>query len=89
MCQKLVPRKGGGMKLVVEHFENIGATREWIRSRAWDKLQDSIDAGTVPANRSFLKSVVDSFKAGEIEEEDAIAACGNEMAFRRAVRGIS
>jgi pilus retraction protein PilT len=89
MCQKLVPRKGGGMKLVVEHFENIGATRDWIRSRSWDKLQDTIDAGATASNRSFLKSVVEAFKAGEVEEEAAISACGNEMAFRRAVRGIS
>lgn len=89
ICQKLMPGAKGGLCLVTEYLENQGATREWIRGNQIARIQDFLESNQNPNNRPFLKSIVEEFQAGNLSEENAIAASGNEVAFRRAVRGIS
>jgi pilus retraction protein PilT len=89
LCQKLVPRLDGGVQLLVEHFENAGAVREWISQGQLGQLRQFLRRADDPRSLSFLTSVVQAYEAGWISELDAILACGNEAEFRRAARGIS
>ncbi len=89
LCQKLVPRAGGGLHLLIEHLENAGASRNWIARQEHDQIRDYLMRGSDPRAVGFLKSIISAQKAGLIDESTAIEAAGSESEFRRAVRGIS
>lgn len=88
LCQKLVPNTQGGLHLLIEHFQNGGATRDWIRRREGSSLNEYLHRSGDPACAPFLRSAVSAWKQGLITEEVAITALGNESEFRRAMRGI-
>jgi Tfp pilus assembly pilus retraction ATPase PilT len=88
-CQKLVQDVDGKLKLLVEHVENGGAVRDWISRREVDKIQEYLARGSDPNAINFLRSIVNAYRAGEITEETAISATGNETEFKRAARGVS
>ncbi len=88
LCQRLVPTIDGGLHLLVEHLENAGAVRDWIRRRDSSKLREHLARTTDPANTSFLHSAVSACGAGLISEATAIQAVGNEAEFKRAMRGV-
>lgn len=87
-CQKLVQRIDGGLHLLVEHIENGGAIRDWIRNRDVNHMEDYLRRGGDPNAVSFLHTVVAAWQQGIISEETAIEALGSETDFRRAARGI-
>jgi len=88
ICQKLVRSASGGLHLLVEHMENVGATRDWIRRRDTGHIHEHLSRGTDPTSMSFLKSAMVAWRAGLITEQVAIEATGNEAEFRRAMRGV-
>jgi twitching motility protein PilT len=88
LCQRLVPAKGGGLRLLVEHMENSGAVRDWIRRRESGHIREHLLRGTDPANAPFLRSAVEACRQGLISESAAIQATGNEAEFKRAMRGV-
>jgi pilus retraction protein PilT len=88
LCQKLVPRVDEGVTLVVEHLENVGAVRQWIRAGEFAKIQDFLRADQSGGNGDFLRSILAAYEAGIISEATAIEASGSETEFRRAARGI-
>jgi len=88
LCQKLVHSTSGGLHLLVEHLENAGATRDWIRRRDTGHIQEHLSRGTDPTAIPFLKSALAAWKAGLITEQVAIEATGNESEFKRAMRGV-
>lgn len=88
MCQRLVPTVDGGLHLLVEHVENAGAVRDWIRRRESGQIREHLLRGTDPANAPFLRSAVQACKSGLISEAVAIQATGNEAEFKRATRGV-
>ncbi len=88
-CQKLIPRTSGGVHLIAEHFENVGAVRPWIASQQLGKVREYMQRGNDPNCRTFLDELVRACAAGLISEEEAILTSGNEAEFRRAARGIS
>lgn len=88
-CQKLVQNVQGKLKLLVEHVENGGAVRDWISRREVDKIQEYLMRGSDPNAINFLRSIVQAYQNGEISEETAIMATGNEAEFKRAARGIT
>jgi len=88
LCQKLVRSESGGLHLLVEHLQNGGATRDWIRRREGGNLQEHLNRGNDPASAAFMRSALSAWKAGLISEQSAIEATGNESEFRRAMRGI-
>ena len=87
-CQKLVPRADGGLHLLYEHLENVGAVRDWIRQRDTSHMEDYMRRGTDPHAVSFLQTAIAAWQQGLISEETAIEALGSETEFRRAARGI-
>jgi pilus retraction protein PilT len=88
MCQKLVRTKEGGLHLLVEHMENVGATRDWIRRREGAQIQEHLNRGNDVSSTSFLKSALKAWQSGIITEQVAIEAIGNEAEFKRAMRGV-
>jgi Tfp pilus assembly pilus retraction ATPase PilT len=88
LCQRLVPTLQGGLHLLVEHLENAGAVRDWIRRRESGKVREHLLRGTDPANAPFLRSAVQACEAGLISEATAVQATGNEAEFKRAMRGV-
>jgi twitching motility protein PilT len=89
LCQKLVRRIDGKLQVLYEHVENGGAMRDWISRRDVDHIQDYLRRGSDPNAVSFSNTTVAAWRAGQITEEVAIEALGNEMEFRRAARGIT
>ena len=89
ICQKLVPKVDGQLMLLVEHLENGGAVRDWIGRRDVDHIQEYLARGSDPNAINFMRSIVNAYESGLIDEATAILAAGNETEFRRVARGIS
>jgi pilus retraction protein PilT len=88
LCQRLVPTVDDRLHLLVEHLENAGAVRDWIRRRDSGHIREHLLRGTDSANAPFLRSAVEACKAGLISESTAVQATGNEAEFKRAMRGV-
>jgi twitching motility protein PilT len=54
-----------------------------------DHIHDYMQRGSDPNSRTFLRSILEAYQAGRIDEATAILATGNETEFRRAARGIT
>lgn len=89
LCQQLIPATNGGLFLAVEHMENQGAMKTWIRESNYPSIKDFINRLENPQNCSFLNYLVAAAKAGAISEKIGIESSGNEQEFSRAFRGIS
>lgn len=89
LCQKLLPRMDGGVHLICEHLENMGAVKPWIAAQEMGKVREYMQRGNDPNCRTFMHDLVRAHEAGLITEEEAVITCGNEAEFRRAARGIS
>jgi len=89
LCQKLLPGAGGGLRVVVEHLENTGVTRKYIREAKTVEILDFMKRGDNPNNRLFIESLVAACKAGVIGPDVAQQASGSVADFNRAMRGIS
>src|SRR4029078_1691364 len=85
LCQKLVPSADGGLHLLVEHVENVGAMRDWIARRELQNIDQYIARGSDPAAVSFLQSTLNALKGKMITEQTALASVSNESELRRAM----
>lgn len=88
LCQKLVPSTDGGLHLLVEHVENAGAVRDWIRRRDASHIQEHLNRGSDPSAVPFLRSTLKALQSNIISEAVAIEASGNESELKRAMRGV-
>jgi pilus retraction protein PilT len=89
VSQQLLPRKAGGLFVALEHMENQGATRKWIRDQNYGELGDHIGRGDSPQNCSFLRYLVAATEQDIVEEEVARSAAPNAQDYDRAIRGLS
>jgi pilus retraction protein PilT len=89
LCQRLVPAQGGGVALVIEHFENQAVSRKWILEGKFRELADHVGRGDNPANVTFLQSLVALTQAGRISEATALQAAANPQELSRRLRGIN
>jgi pilus retraction protein PilT len=87
LCQKLLPGING-LEVVVEHMENEGVTRKYVREEKTVELVDFITRGDNVHNKLFLSSLVDAAKSGRISPEVAEQSSGSAADFNRAMRGI-
>ena len=88
LCQKLVITGEGKRMVVCEYLENGGAIRQWIAKQEMESLRQYMQRGNDPNCSTFLNHIVACYESGLVTESEAIAACGNEVEFRRAARGI-
>ncbi len=89
LSQRLLPGVDQNLVAVVEHLQNEGATRKWIREGDFPKLGDFVARGDNLNNRDFLTSMVEAVNAGRISVETGERASGHPLEFQRALRGIS
>lgn len=74
--------------VVVEHMENVGAIRNYVRDSRIPEIVDFMKRGDNPHNRLFMTSLVEAAQAGQISVEVAASAAGSKSDFERAMRGI-
>ena len=77
------------MFVALEHMQNEGATRKWLREQNYGELGDHINRGDSPQNCSFLRYLVAATQQDIIEEEVARSAAPNAHDYDRAIRGLS
>jgi pilus retraction protein PilT len=88
--QMLLPKPdASGLRVVVEHLNNEGATRLWIREGRVEEVHDFLGKADDEWNRSFMTSLVDAARSNEIDTDAARRAASNSTEFDRALRGIS
>ncbi|CAN5242060.1 type IV pilus twitching motility protein PilT [soil metagenome] len=88
ICQQLIPGPRG-LFLALEHMENVGATRQYIRDGEPDRLSDHLRGRQTAENTTFLSSLIQGCQQGRITPEVGMAASGNEIEFARSLRGIA
>lgn len=89
LSQQLLPRKGEGLFLALEHMHNEGASRKWIRNQSYGDIGDLLNRGDSKENCSFLRYLVAATQQDLVEEHVARSAVPNPQDFDRAVKGIS
>ncbi len=89
LSQQLLPGINGGLHVVLEYFENAGATRRWIAESRTTELQDHLDKGDGEREVSFLRYLVAAAQQSIVDQEVARAACDRPQDFDRAMRGIT
>lgn len=89
VCQKLLVGIEKEQLLVCEHFENVGATRNWIRETDLSAISSFISRKDDPNNVSFLTALVAQCERGQLALDVAERASVNGSEFRRSVRGVS
>ena len=88
ICQKLLRSTDGGVAAVVEHVENTGVIRNYIRESRIPEIVDFMKRGDNPHNRLFMDSLVAAAQSGILAEDVAASAAGSKSDFERAMRGI-
>ena len=89
LSQQLLPGADGtSLTLVCEHLQNSGATRDWIREVRLPEIGEFLPRRDDPANRNFLRSLVEAVQEGRITHETGEASAWNAHEFNRALRGV-
>lgn len=88
MCQKLVPRVGGGLCLLMEHMEFGGAIRKWVAEGDLHKIAEFHQTGQAKENLRFIDSIMHFYKHGIITQEVGRASCEDPDEFDRAMLGV-
>jgi Tfp pilus assembly pilus retraction ATPase PilT len=52
LSQQLLPRKPEGLFAAIEHLQNEGATRKWIRTQNYGEIGDLLNRADTPNKRS-------------------------------------
>jgi twitching motility protein PilT len=90
ICQRLVPRIGGGRVPAVEVMVNTSTIREYLANP--DKLQDirsAIEEGvTQYGMQTFDQALMNLLRSGLISEEDALLHSTNPGEFKLHLKGI-
>ncbi|KKW02081.1 MAG: hypothetical protein A2898_00035 [Candidatus Kerfeldbacteria bacterium RIFCSPLOWO2_01_FULL_48_11] len=74
VCQRLVPRMGGGNLLVAEILLSNSAVRSVIRSGTIDQLDNVIQTSRAQGMESADHTLAQLVKTGEVKIDDALAA---------------
>lgn len=88
MCQKLVPREGGGLCLLMEHMEFGGAIKKWVQEGELHKIAEFHQTGQSKENIRFIDSIMHMYKNGIISEETGRASCEDPDEFDRFMLGV-
>jgi pilus retraction protein PilT len=89
MSQRLLPRVDGHLQVVLEYFENQGATRKWIAEGSHKELYDYICRAPHEVASPFLRYLIAGVEQGVLEPAVARSAADRPQDFDRAMRGIT
>jgi len=88
MCQKLVPKVGGGLCLLMEHMEFGGAIKKWVQEGELHKISEFHQTGQSKENLRFIDSIMNFYNQGIISEEVGRGSCEDPDEFDRFMLGV-
>jgi twitching motility protein PilT len=90
ICQRLVPKIGGGRVLAVEVLVSTPTVQEMLVNpeKLHNLRQTMQDGVTQYGMQTFDQAVMSLFKNGLITEEEALRHCSNPSEFQLHLKGI-
>lgn len=88
ICQKLVPRAGGGRAAALEILVNTPRIRKLILEGDTPKIPAAIQSGRSEGLQTFNQALVDLVQAGRVEESEALRASPKPEELRMNLQGI-
>ena len=88
ICQKLVPRSGGGRVAALEIMINSPRIRKLILEGETPKIPAAIQASRAEGMQTFNQALVDLVKSGKVEETVAIQASPKPDELKMNLKGI-
>jgi twitching motility protein PilT len=88
ICQRMVPKIGGGMVPAVEIMINSPTIRKLIEENRLDTLGAAIETGSEEGMQNFNKALFDLVKAGIVTKADALSRASNAQALEMNFKGI-
>jgi pilus retraction protein PilT len=88
ICQKLVPRKGGGRAAALEILINSPRIKKLILEGETTKIPAAIQASRTEGMQTFNQALVDLVKAGKVEEADALRCSPKQDELKMNLKGI-
>ena len=88
LCQKLVPKAGGGRTAAIEILINTPLIKKLILEGDTTKIPSAIQSSRSEKMQTFNQALVDLVKAGTVSEEDALEASPKVDELRMNFKGI-
>ncbi len=88
ICQKLLPRAGGGRTAVLEILINSPRIKKLILEGDTTKIPAAIQSSRQDGMQTFNQGLVDLVKAGKVTEEDALRFSPKPDELRMNLKGI-
>jgi twitching motility protein PilT len=88
ICQKLLPRKGGGRAAALEIMINSPRMRKLILDGETTKIPAAIQASRNDGMQTFNQALVDLVNAGKVEEAEALRCSPKPDELRMNLKGV-
>lgn len=88
VCQRMVPKIGGGVVPAMEILINSGTVRKLIEENRLEKLGNAITASRDDGMLDFNQALFDLVKERKVSEKDALANATNAQALEMNFKGI-
>jgi twitching motility protein PilT len=88
ICQKLVPRMGGGRTAALEILINSPRIKKLILEGETTKIPSAIQASRNDGMQTFNQALVDLVKAGKVEEAEALRVSPKPDELKMNLKGI-
>jgi Tfp pilus assembly pilus retraction ATPase PilT len=88
VCQRMVPKVGGGVVPALEILINTQTVRKMIEENRLEKLGNAITASRDDGMQDFNQALFDLVKDRKVSEKDALANATNAQALEMNFKGI-
>jgi Tfp pilus assembly pilus retraction ATPase PilT len=88
LCQRLVPRRGGGRAAALEILINTPRVKKLILEGDTSRIPASIQASKTEGMQTFNQALVDLVKAGKVDETDALQFSPKPDELKMNLKGI-
>jgi twitching motility protein PilT len=88
VCQRMVPKVGGGVIPALEILVNTGTVKKLIEENRLDKLPAAIETARDDGMQNFNQALFDLVKERKVTEKDALANATNAQALEMNFKGI-
>jgi twitching motility protein PilT len=88
VCQRMVPKIGGGVIPALEILINSGTIRKMIEENRLEKLGNAITASRDDGMQDFNQALFDLVKERKVTEKEALANATNAQALEMNFKGI-
>jgi Tfp pilus assembly pilus retraction ATPase PilT len=88
LCQKLLPRSGGGRTAALEILLNSPRVKKLILEGDTPKIPAAIQSSRADGMQTFNQALVDLVKGGKVEEADALRFSPKPDELKMNLKGI-